>query len=52
MKRFDVILSVPVEDGEDSPARWDWASLLDTTRPVLVQAQVVADLLPEEIEGA
>lgn len=50
MRRYTVILSVPVEDGEDMPDRWDWRALIDTSRPAEVLGLTETPLLPEDAE--
>lgn len=48
MRRFHVILSVPVADDEDSPRRWNWQELLDTAQEVVVLDQTQVDLLSSD----
>jgi hypothetical protein len=51
MKRFEIILSVPVEEGEDSPDKWYWQDLIGTSRDVHILAgPVEVGLLPTDLE--
>lgn len=46
--RAIVILSVPIMEGDAEPKDWAWSELLGLTLPVLVMAQTMVDLLPNE----
>lgn len=50
MKRYHVWLSVPAEDEEDDPSRWDWRTLLDTPRPAEVLGVDEVSLLPQDLD--
>ena len=36
MEYHEITLRVPVQNGEEPPAEWDWRALLDTADPVYV----------------